>query len=151
VAHSTASESLRVVLDTNVWISGIFFSRGTPAQLLREWRDGRFEVVITSATLEELAAVLYRKTAQFDAPQQLAAEWLEFVRAYAIHVKVDSRLEGSVRDPKDDMILEAAVSGKVDYLVTGDQDLLVLGKFANLQIVTPRQFLEWLQNQSVGQ
>lgn len=145
--NESVHEAIRVVLDTNVWISGIFFSRGAPAQLLREWRDGTFEVVITAATLQELAKVLQRKTVQFDAPPGLAAAWLEFVRDYARQVKAAPMPQGLSRDPQDDMLLAAAVAGQARFLVTGDQDLLVLNSFSKIRIVSPRQFLDWLNGE----
>ena len=135
---------LRVVLDTNVWISGIFFGRGAPAQLLRQWRDGRFEVVVSSATLDELARILQSKAIQFGAPE-LSTEWHELVQTYAVHVAVDTLFGGFSRDPNDDMLLEAAVAGQVNYLVTGDKDLLVLGQIESTPIITPREFLELLK------
>lgn len=146
MAGLVASKPLPVILDTNVWISGIFFERGAPAQLLARWRDGHFVVIVTSATLAELSEVLYRKTAQFGAPIELAAQWLEFIQAYAIQVEVETHLQGLSRDPKDDMLLEATVAGEVDFLVTGDQDLLVLGSIGSAQIISPRAFLDWLES-----
>lgn len=138
--------SLRVVLDTNVWISGIFFSRGAPARLLRRWRDERFVVVMTSATLEELEKVLQRKTVQFGAAPDLAVEWMRYVEAYVTIVTVKTNFKGTSRDPKDDMILEAAVAGLAEYLVTGDKDLLVLKEFMGTPIVTPKEFLRLIES-----
>ncbi len=136
------AELLRVVLDTNVWISGIFFGRGVPAQVLGRWRDMQFEVVMTSATLDELAKVLQRKLVQFEAAPDLEVEWMQYIEAYATKINVTVDLKGTTRDPKDDMMLEAAVAGSVDYLVTGDQDLLVLKEFMGTRIITPREFID---------
>lgn len=77
---------LAVVLDTNVWISGIFFRRGLPARILAAWRDHRFEVVVTPDTLAELETQLRQKTIQFGADLALADEWLNH-----------SRIDGTVR------------------------------------------------------
>lgn len=135
---------LRVVLDTNVWISGMFFGRGAPAKLLQCWRDEQFNVVMSLVTLAELETVLSRKSVQFGAEPNLALEWLKYVEAYAAFVDVETSFKGSSRDPKDDMMLEAAVAGAAEYLVTGDQDLLVLRMFRNTRIITPREFLDLL-------
>lgn len=142
---SIPAAPLRVVLDTNVWISGIYFGNGAPARLLRQWRDNRFEVVYTAACLDELSRILHRKTIQFGAPPELAAGWHEFIQTYAVHVAVETRLSGFSRDPNDDMLLEAAVAGRVHYLVRGDKDLLVLGYIEAVPIITPREFLGLLQ------
>lgn len=137
--------TVRAVLDTNVWISGIFFNRGAPARLLQAWRDGQFEIIVTTSTLSELEVVLQRKVEQFRADPNLVAEWLAYVDAYATSVKVKTSLEGTSRDPQDDMMLEAAVAGMAHFLVTGDKDLLVLAQIGETQIVSPRRFLEALE------
>jgi putative PIN family toxin of toxin-antitoxin system len=54
------------------------------------------------------------------------------------------RLPGVTRDPKDDAIVACAVEGKADYIVSGDQDLLVLGEYETVRVVTPRQFIDIL-------
>lgn len=131
---------LRVVLDTNVWISGLFFGRGVPARLLREWRGGRFEVVLTSDTLDEITRILRRKAIQFGAPPELASGWHDFIETYAVHITVETRLSGLSRDPNDDMLLEAAVAGRAHYLVSGDKDLLVLERIETVPIITRESF-----------
>ena len=60
------SSSLVVVLDTSVWVSGVFFRRGIPARILRAWRDRHFEIVVTSETLAELERKLEEKMAEFE-------------------------------------------------------------------------------------
>lgn len=139
---STPTAPIRVILDTNVWISGIFFARGAPAQLLRAWRDGRFEIIVSPPTLRELEIVLKRKAEKFGAPLSLVMEWLAYIEAFASTIHVDVILETSSRDPKDDIFLSASVAGQVKYLVTGDKDLLVLERIENSQIITPRAFLD---------
>lgn len=141
----TQHETVRVVLDTNVWISGIFFQRGTPAKLLQAWRDGRFEVVLTPAMRDELATVLTRKIAQFGAPTELATQWLAYLDTYGTRVHAEGSPARPSRDPSDNVFLQAATAGRVRFLVTGDKDLLVLEYVESAQIVTPRVFLDWLE------
>lgn len=136
--------SIRAVLDTNVWISGIFFGRGIPAELLQKWRDGRYEIFMTVATLAELENVLQRKVAQFAAPPALATEWIKYIETYSTFVDATAHYGGTSRDAKDDMMLEAAIAGQVQYLVTGDNDLLVIGQIGDVAIIKPRQFLDIL-------
>jgi putative PIN family toxin of toxin-antitoxin system len=73
---------LAVVLDTNVWISGIFFRRGIPAIILRAWRDRRFEIVATPETLTELERKLREKVNQFVAEPGLAGEWIAYIKTF---------------------------------------------------------------------
>ncbi len=144
MAKPAFATPLRAIIDTNVWISGIFFRRGLPAYLLSAWRDDLFSVVVTREILAELEAQLQKKSVQFAAPPGLAAEWLRFIRTYGIPVAAQGKVVGVCRDPKDDPFLDAAISGEARFLVTGDKDLLSLVRYQTVQIVTPREFAEHL-------
>jgi putative PIN family toxin of toxin-antitoxin system len=136
---------LTVVLDTNVWISGVFFRRGVPARILTAWRDQHFEVVVTPDTLAELETKLRQKTIQFGAGSTLADEWLDYVRTYARQVSPTGVAAGVCRDPKDDQFLDAAISGGAQYIVSGDKDLQALGTYQQVRILSPREFVELMQ------
>ncbi len=136
---------LHVVLDTNVWISGISFRRGAPARVLMMWRNGRFQVIFTPSTQVELTAQLRQKTVKFGAPPDLAEQWLAYIESYAQHVPAQNNVSGICRDPKDDQFLDTAVSGQDAYLVTGDKDLLVLTAYQNIPILAPRAFADLLE------
>lgn len=140
-----SSISVVAVLDTNVWISGIFFRRGLPALLLRAWLDDRFHVAATPAVLDELGEKLQRKAVQFAATAGLADEWMAYIRTYARLFPASGTVVGVCRDPKDDQFLDAAVSAAAPFLVTGDMDLLTLAQHRDVRIVTPRQFAEELR------
>jgi putative PIN family toxin of toxin-antitoxin system len=133
---------LAVVLDTNVWISGIFFRRGIPARILAAWRDHRFEVVVTLDTLSELETQLRQKTIQFGTDPTLADEWLDHVRTYTRQVPPAGIAAGLCRDPKDDQFLDAAVSGGARYIVSGDKDLQALDTYQHVKVLSPREFVE---------
>lgn len=136
--------TLRVVLDTNVWISGVFFRKGVPARLLDSWVDGRFQTIITTSTLFELTEQLHKKTKRFGASPKLADRWLGYIDMYAEFVLAQNCVSGVCRDPKDDQFLDAVVSGAAAYLVTGDKDLLVLRTYQTIPIITPREFADIL-------
>lgn len=133
---------LTVVLDTNVWISGIFFRRGIPARILAAWRDHRFEIVVTPDTLAELETKLRQKTIQFGADPTLADEWLDYVRTYARQVPLAGIAAGVCRDPKDDQFLDTAISGGARYIVSGDKDLQALDTYQRVKVLSPREFIE---------
>jgi putative PIN family toxin of toxin-antitoxin system len=133
---------LAIVLDTNVWISGIFFRRGVPARILAAWRDDRFEIVVTPDTLAELETKLRQKTIQFRADPTLADEWLDYIRTYARQVPPAGVAAGVCRDPKDDQFLDAAVSGGARYIVSGDKDLQALDIYQQVKVLPPREFVE---------
>ncbi len=131
---------LRVVLDTNVLISAIFW-RGLPSQLLNAWREQRFQLIFSPHCLAELLAKLELK---FGLSPDQVRQWQDLLerRALLVTPTVEVKL---CRDPKDDIFLEAALAGRADYLVTGDEDLLTIGEFQGIRIVSPRQFWGLLQ------
>ncbi len=134
------------VLDTNVWISGIFFSRGIPAQILQAWRDAYFDVAITTDIFDELQKKLIQKARQFGAPSSLALEWIAYIQTYAKTVHPAQNLPPTSRDPDDDMFIAAAIGAKAKFIASGDKDLLVLKNYKSIQIVSPREFLDYLLN-----
>lgn len=145
MAEPALTAPIKAIIDTNVWISGIFFRRGLPARLLAAWRDDFYRIVVTREILAELEVQLQQKSARFATSPGLAAEWLRLIRTYAILIPAQGTVSGVCRDPKDDKFLDAAVSATAPLLVTGDKDLLTLARYQNVQIVTPRQFAEELR------
>lgn len=139
-----------VTLDTNVIVSGIILKRGIPFTILRRWEQKKFTLVLSNALLEESRETLSRLKIikQYDVPAEGAKRLIGRLKAKSkIIVSVNISLRIPLRDPKDAVILGTAISGRVDYLVTGDKDLLVLDRsphMGTLRIITPRQFLDVL-------
>jgi putative PIN family toxin of toxin-antitoxin system len=133
------SRSARYVFDTNTLISAVLFENSPPGQALRRaLKQG--EVLLSPATLEELAEVLQRE--KFDR-YVTAAEREEFLEAFverAILIEPTEEIR-MCRDPKDDKFLELAVSGGATYLISGDKDLRSLPPFRGIAIVTAAEFL----------
>lgn len=141
------SSRLIVVIDTSVWISGVYY-RGNPFRVLQEWRDAQFELINTQATLEEITRRLRDKAIQFGADPTLAEDWVEYISVFANLVEPTGAGQGVTRDPKDDKFLDAAVSGKAVFLVSSDHDLLSLKEYQGIKIVSPKEFLEILASVS---
>ena len=133
---------LRLLIDTNVIISGTVFRTGNPFLLLELWRAERFRVVTFARQIAEVIDVLGRATFVHRVTPEHVEEilFLLSIRAQRVTPGVAPI---TVRDPKDQDILGAALSGRVDYLVTGDADLLVLdgdARLGSLRIVTVADF-----------
>jgi uncharacterized protein len=131
-----------VVLDTNVIVSALLVPRGGPGRVLSEI-EGRAILLASEPTLAEIREVLHRP--KFE--KLVSAEARdEFIERYAGAVRVVpvSSLIRICRDPRDDKLLELAIDGKANAVVTGDQDLLILNPFRGVQILSPRAFLEAL-------
>ncbi|MHB8523336.1 MAG: putative toxin-antitoxin system toxin component, PIN family [Limisphaerales bacterium] len=134
---------MRAVADTNVLVSGLIWG-GPPASLLDRGALRLIGLVTSEELLLELEAVLSRPhlVERLRLRGRTVAGVMQTYRAVAQIVEpADVELPAALRDPKDLPVLRCAVGGKVDAIVTGDKDLLVLKEFAAIPVVTPRQFL----------
>ena len=127
----------RVVLDTNVLVSGLGWS-GPPAAIIDAVTAGELTLLSSPALITELRRVLgYPKLAKvFADPNALA----NLVESASVQVLTSTQLQ-VVDDDSDNRALEAALDGSADYIVSGDNDLLKLGSFQGIPIVTPAAFL----------
>ena len=137
---------VRAVPDTDALISGLVTEQGPPRQILDAWLEGRCTLVTSLYLVEELTHVLsYPRIAE---RLRLDEEEVEAILAALLsQTGVTSgqlHLPGVTRDPKDDAVVACAREGEADYIVSGDQDLLVLGEYEGIQVITPRQFVEIL-------
>jgi uncharacterized protein len=135
----------RIVADTNLFVSGAISPRGRPRQLLTAWTDGRFVLLLSTEHRAELMEVFARPRlqARFRMTPAQRADLFAGLAA-APQVTPSPTLPVPVRDAEDEHILAAAVGGQADYLVTGDEDLLVLAgdpRLGTLKIVTVAAFL----------
>ena len=137
----------RVVLDTNVIVSGIGWG-GTPAAILDAVSDGQLVLVTSAPLLAELRRVLeYPRLAKVI---QGGAQLADLVAASGVVVS-PSRVLTVVRDDDDNRVLEAAIEGAADYIVSGDTDLLDLGSFRGIPILTPAEFAAAVLDGSSGE
>ena len=138
----------RVVLDSSVLISAFVDPHGEVMQLLRQPKRSRYQAVLSTAILEETTQKLLTKPSL----RRYATYTDEDVRAYIGWLLTQVELiEGDLpelhvvpSDPKDDMVVATAVAARADYLVSGDRDLLDLGGYERIAILTVRQFLDML-------
>jgi putative PIN family toxin of toxin-antitoxin system len=133
---------IRAVIDTSVWIAGIFW-HGPAHRVLLAWRQGEFHIVLSPPLWDELTRKLKVKTAEFHADPDIAAEWLDVIATVAVIVRPTEAVH-VCRDPQDDMLLEAAMAGRARYVVSLDRDLTDLCSFQAVQILPPAVFLEVL-------
>lgn len=128
---------MRVVLDTNVVISGIFFG-GIPGRILESWREGELQLVFSPRIFEEyrrVAEILETKHGPLEIMSILALLLSEGVLVQ------DSELPEPVcDDPDDDKFLACALTSGTTIIVSGDRDLLDLDRYEGIDILTPREF-----------
>ena len=129
---------MRVVLDNNVILSGLF-REGSPRTLLESAAAGTFQAVTSPALLAELEAVLRE---DFEMPDGPRAEAMAFVLSFAEVVEDGGDVPVEVRDPGDAKVLSCAFQGRAEVIVTGDKDLLVLRGALGVRVLRVREFLD---------
>ena len=132
---------LRVVLDTNVLVSGLAYPASVPGRIVTAWRQGGLEVVLSRHILDELVRVL----ARLPRVRMTLAEIRDLVDSLMFLADIAEPVgppEPNLRDPTDQPVLLTLLAGQADYLVTGDKDLLMLA--GRYPILTPAEF--WMRH-----
>src|SRR3954465_15758882 len=139
---------LRVVVDTNVLISGLFeITNSPPLRILTAIRKQKIILVTSAVIMEEVSTVINREkiTKKIHLNEEDRKVFIDELIARS-DVTVGKQLERNFgRDIKDDKFLACGIEGEVDYIITGDRDLLVLTGYEGINIVSPREFVELLK------
>lgn len=135
------------VVDTNIFVSALILPLSRPSQLLSAWRKDKFILVTFKPLLTELEEVLrlQKYGRRYGVKNSIRRQLLKWLQRKAVMVSSPKHPDIGLRDPKDVLVLATAMTGKADFLVTGDKDLLVLEgdpKIGKLHIVNLEKFLE---------
>lgn len=131
---------MKIVLDTNVFISGVFW-KGSPYEVLALWAQNKIHVVVSSKIIDEYLRVVHK----IDKRGDIAKKWGIFVIENSTIVEHQDIVK-ICRDATDDKFLDCALIANADYLVSGDEDLLTFGIVGETKIVTPAQFMKIFNN-----
>jgi len=146
---------MQVIADANIWISALIYPAGPPARVLQTLEEGRFDLVASTPLLSEPGTVLQRPRLvhRFNVTSDKTLALLRVLRERAELVEITGTIQ-LCRDPRDDMVVETALVGQADALVSRDDDLkrapeliAVLSTRA-VHVLTVRQFLERLADPS---
>jgi len=131
---------VRIVLDTNVYVSGTIMSHGPSFEILEAWRRRQLDLLISEAILAEIERVLRypRLRERYAITERDIQRLLYSLRSDAIVLAGYYQVQRSV-DPQDDMFLACGLEGQADFIVSGDPHLLALKEYHGIRIVTPRQ------------
>lgn len=130
---------LKVVLDTNVFVSGVFFS-GPPYQILKAWQSGEFELVVSQEILVE-----YRRVAEIlsdERPQVDLNPILTFVIEHAKVYQPVVLKESICEDSDDDKFFACALASGSKVIVSGDKHLLKVSGYEGIEVLKPREFVD---------
>jgi len=130
---------LKVVMDTNVFVSGIFFS-GPPYQIINAWRSGEFELVVSQEVLDE-----YKRVGEILAEERPKIDLnpiLNFVIENAKVYKPVKLKEPVCEDPDDDKFFACALASGSKIIISGDKHLLKVSGYEGIEVLKPREFVD---------
>ena len=121
---------MKVVLDTNIFISGIINPKSNAGKVIQEWQNNSFEIITSFELLEEIKRVLkYPKIAKITKwDNTKTEEFIEYLHFFTTVVDISKINYHFEQDPNDNHIIETYIAGKCDHLITGDKGLLSLKK-----------------------
>jgi uncharacterized protein len=130
---------LKVVMDTNVFVSGVFFS-GPPYQILKAWQSGEFELVASQEILDE-----YLRVGEILAEERPAVDLkpiFNFVLEHATIYKPSVLKEPVCEDPDDDKFFACALASESRIIISGDKHLLKVSGYQGIEVLKPREFID---------
>lgn len=130
---------MRIVLDTNVFISGIFFG-GAPAQILKSWRRSMIEILLSRQILEEYQRVGEELSQKY--PSIDISAIIELFAVFGEFVETEGIGETVCEDPDDNKFIECAIAGRSRLIVSGDKHLLNISGYKGISVLRPRQFVD---------
>jgi putative PIN family toxin of toxin-antitoxin system len=134
---------MRVVLDTNVFISAVL--GGRLGIILEKWKAGSFTLIVTDVIAGEYLNVLSRPKFKISEEEMIAVS--DYLLQVAEFVTPEEEITIIADDPTDNRFLDAAIAGKADFVVSGDHHLLHLKSFRDISIITAKEFITGLENQ----
>lgn len=132
-----------IVLDTNVIISALLSSQGNPAEIIRRWEAGEFDIATSPPLLKELERALNYERGQtyLKLSQEEINQFLNHFQATAITVEPQISLEIVKKDPYDNRVLECALAAGAAFILSGDEHLLELKEHEGVVILSPAGFI----------
>ena len=142
---------LKVVIDTNVFISATLTPRGNPAKVLKAWQEGKIDLVISPQILKEIKKVIFRPRIKklSSWTDKKRDELIQDLAKIAILTPGSLKLKVVAEDPYDDKFVVAAVEGKANYIVTGDEHLRKLRSCKGIKVVSPAEFVKILRQKGI--
>ena len=136
---------MKIVVDSNIFVSSFFWG-GNPRNIFERVINGFDELFITEEILIEIESVMNRS--KFQANSSKIKDYIRIVKKYSKIVVSNSISEEISRDEDDNKILQCGIDGNVNFIITGDNDLLVLNEYKNIKIVKPREYLDIVEKQA---
>ncbi len=134
---------MRVILDTNVFISGIFWEGNFCSQIIDKWKNKKFELISSIEIIDELVKTL--RNFKIQMPEDMIEEWRNLIIKNSFIVEPTIKLDVVKDDPDDNKFLEAGIMGNLDFIVSQDKHLLKLKEYKKIRIINPEEALLLLE------
>jgi putative PIN family toxin of toxin-antitoxin system len=128
---------MKVVLDTNVFISGIFWSGNYCSRIIDKWKSKKIELISSSEMIEELIKTL--RGFKIPMSEEMIEEWKNLILNNSIFIQLSTKIYAIKDDPEDNKFLEAAINGNADFIISQDKHLLNLKEFQGIKIIKPEE------------
>jgi len=132
----------RIVIDTNVLVAALRSNRGASFRLVSEIDSGRFEICVSVPLVLEYEAVLFRQARALGLSRRDVSDFLDYLCSVARRQPIFFLWRPRLRDPGDDMVLEAAVAASCRYIVTFNKRDFESGHPLPVRLATPQEFLQ---------
>ena len=134
---------MRIVLDTNIYVSALISAKGHPAMIVRWWLEGAYDVLLSQPIRDEVLRVTAYERIQkkYANVRENRLEFAALLAEQAVWVQPEMTIDAVEADESDNRYVECAVAGEAGYIITGDDHLLALGEYAGIRILTPAAFV----------
>ena len=130
---------MKLVLDTNIYISAFYWG-GNSQKIIDRISEGIDELYISDQIINEISEVMARP--KFQTNKEIINGYVKTILKSSKKVFVEGNVKGVCRDKDDDDKLECALICEADFIITGDEDLLIMKNYENVKIITQREYLE---------
>ena len=130
---------MKIVLDANIFVSSFFWG-GNPKIVMERVIFGKDELFITKEILDELEDVIRRP--KFQADIEKISYFISSIEEIAIKITPQKKIKNGSRDKTDNMYIECGITANVDYIISGDNDLLAIKKYGNIEIINAKDYLQ---------
>ena len=137
---------MKLVLDTDIFVSA-FFRGGNPQKIIDRIIEGMDELFISNEILNEVAAVMLRP--KFKTEGEIIDKYIHAIEKIGKKVYITGKVKGVCRDKEDDDKIECGLLSDADYLITGDDDLLILGNYQKIKIITIKEYIKIIRDETL--
>jgi len=130
---------MKIVIDSNIFVSSFFWG-GHPREVFERVINGLDELFITDEIKKEIFSVM--SSSKFAVKISEIEDYIKIIEKYSINIELKDTPKSISRDKDDDKILQCALDGNAEFIITGDNDLLVLKEYKTIKIIKPKNYLE---------